>query len=310
MDFGNVLTRAWRIIWDHKVLWIFGILAGCGGANGGASGNFRTTFQGNELPPGIQRFFNQFAALPNWQIALIVGAIVLAALVLVVLAIFFGTIGRIGVIRGTYDVEQGVARLSFSDLFDDTLPFFWRVFGLNLLVGIAGFIVVILLIFIFGLFTIFTLGIGLLCLIPLICLLVPLGWLVGVIVEQAIIAMVVENLGLSDGVRRGWEVFKNNFGSMIVMALILYLGVNLIVGFIIALPLALVISPIIFGAAIGTNRALGGSILTAAICFILYLPVLIVLSGILRSYIESAWTLTYLRLTGMPSASESMPVPG
>jgi hypothetical protein len=310
MDFGDVLSRAWRIIWQHKVLWIFGILAGCGGANGGASGNFRTTFQGNELPPGVQRFFDQFATLPNWQIALIVGAIVLAALVLVVLAIFFGTIGRIGVIRGTYDVEQGVARLSFSDLFNDTLPFFWRVFGLNLLVGVAGFFVVIILAVIFIFFTAITLGIGLCFIIPLICLLVPLAWLVGVIVEQAIIAIVVENLGLSDGVRRGWEVFKNNFGSMVVMALILYVGVNLIVGFIIALPLALVISPIVLGAALGTNQALGRGLLTAAICFVLYLPVLIVLSGILRSYIESAWTLTYLRLTGEPFPPESVPVPG
>jgi hypothetical protein len=97
---------------------------------------------------------------------------------------------------------------------------------------------------------------------------------------------------------------------MVVMALILYLGVNLIVGFIIALPLALVISPIIFGAAVGTDQALGGGLVTAAICFVLYLPVLIVLSGILRSYIESAWTLTYLRLTGAPGApmpSEVLP---
>jgi len=27
MDYGNVLSRAWQIIWKHKVLWIFGILA-------------------------------------------------------------------------------------------------------------------------------------------------------------------------------------------------------------------------------------------------------------------------------------------
>jgi hypothetical protein len=26
-DFGKVLSRSWQIIWKHKVLWIFGILA-------------------------------------------------------------------------------------------------------------------------------------------------------------------------------------------------------------------------------------------------------------------------------------------
>jgi hypothetical protein len=29
-NFGEVLTRAWQIIWKHKVLWVFGILASCG----------------------------------------------------------------------------------------------------------------------------------------------------------------------------------------------------------------------------------------------------------------------------------------
>jgi hypothetical protein len=41
---------------------------------------------------------------------------------------------------------------------------------------------------------------------------------------------------------------------------------------------------------------------------VLYLPVLLVLSGILRAYIGSAWTLTYLRLTGrtpVPPAAEA-----
>jgi hypothetical protein len=40
----------------------------------------------------------------------------------------------------------------------------------------------------------------------------------------------------------------------------------------------------------------------AAICFVAYLPFLIVLGGILRSYVGSAWTLTFLRLTA-PAAS-------
>ena len=38
-NFGEVLTRAWQIIWKHKVLWIFGILASCArGGGGGSSG--------------------------------------------------------------------------------------------------------------------------------------------------------------------------------------------------------------------------------------------------------------------------------
>ncbi len=36
MDFGNILTRAWQISWKHKALWLFGILAACGGSIIGA----------------------------------------------------------------------------------------------------------------------------------------------------------------------------------------------------------------------------------------------------------------------------------
>ena len=43
-NFGEVLTRAWQIIWKHKVLWIFGFLAGCG--QGG------TNFRGNSSERG------------------------------------------------------------------------------------------------------------------------------------------------------------------------------------------------------------------------------------------------------------------
>ena len=84
MDIGAVLSRAWEIIWNHKVLWIFGILAGCAtGANSGGS-NFRYTFQNHELP-GVQQFFNQ---IPEWQIAVLVGLVILIGLVLVVIAVF------------------------------------------------------------------------------------------------------------------------------------------------------------------------------------------------------------------------------
>ena len=33
INMGEVLTKAWQITWKFKVLWIFGILAGCGENN-------------------------------------------------------------------------------------------------------------------------------------------------------------------------------------------------------------------------------------------------------------------------------------
>src|SRR3990172_9103802 len=243
MDIGGVLSRAWQIIWRHKVLWIF-----------------------------------------------------------------LGTIGRIGLIRGTQQVEQGADRLGFGDLFRDSLPFFWRVFGLNLLFGIAAFILFLILLVPFIFLAVVTLGLGVLCIIPIICILVPLAWLAQVVITQASIAMVVEDVGIRAGLQRGWDLFRANLGTIIVMALILILGVGLIGGTIVALPLVVVVVPAIIGAAAGTDQALRGGLLTAGLCFLAYLPVLLVLSGILRAYIESAWTLTYMRLTNKPVAPPLEPI--
>ena len=308
MDIGGVLSRAWQIIWRHKVLWIFGILASCGGnANGGASSNYSVSDR-QELPPQMQPFFDRFATLTDWQIALLVGTVILVVLLLVVLAIFLGTIGRIGLIRGTQQVEQGADRLGFGDLFRDSLPFFWRVFGLNLLFGIAAFILLLILLVPFIFLAVVTLGLGVLCIIPIICILVPLAWLAQVVITQASIAMVVEDVGIRAGLQRGWDLFRANLGTIIVMALILILGVGLIGGTIVALPLVVVVVPAIIGAAAGTDQALRGGLLTAGLCFLAYLPVLLVLSGILRAYIESAWTLTYMRLTNKPVAPPLEPI--
>ena len=308
MDFGEVLSRAWRIIWNHKVLWIFGILASCSNANG-APGNARASFQEGDLPPSFERFFDQFAGISDWQIALLVGAAILVILLLVVLAIFLGTVGRIGLIQGTLRADQGAERLVFGELFGDSTPYFWRIFGLNLVVGIAAVVLVLLILLPFVFFGVATLGVGFLCLIPLICIFVPLFWLLNLVVEQANIAIVVEDVGIFDGLRRGWDIFRTNVGSILVMGLILSLGVNLIAGFIIALPLAFIVSPAIVGAIAGTDQTIGGGLLIAALCFVAYLPILLILSGALRSYIESAWTLTFLRLTGAAARPDREALP-
>jgi hypothetical protein len=300
MDIGNVLSRAWQIIWKHKVLWIFGILAGCSGGGGGAN-NFRSTYQGGESSQRFQPFVDQFQNIPQWMVALFVIILIVVVLLLVVVSIFLGTIGRVGLVRGTQQAEGGAAALTFGELFSGSMPYFWRVFGLNLLVGLAIAVIGILFAILAIAGTVVTLGLGALCLIPLICILVPVVWFVSVIVEQASIAIVVENLGVMDGLRRGWELVRANLGTMIVMALILLLGVNVIGGLIIGLPVVLIVIPAVLGGAIGGERAFGGGLIFALVCFVAYLPVLLVLSGILRGYIETAWTLTFLRLTAKPA---------
>lgn len=218
----------------------------------------------------------------------VVAVFVLAMIILIVLAIFLGTVGRIGLIRGTYQAEQGAASLVFGELFSGSMPYFWRVFGLSFLVGLA-FLLVMLPLITFG---VLTAGIGFACLLPLFCLLVPVGLVVNIIIEQSNAAIVLENLSIADGFKRGWNIVKANVGPVLIMAIILAV-ISFVVGLVIALPIIFAVFPLAFGLAGGETNMLWA----AGICCAIYLPVLIVLSGILTSFTQSAWTLTYLRLT-------------
>jgi hypothetical protein len=297
MDFGYVLKRAWEIIWKFKVLWIFGILASCGQASGSGWSNSGYRFSGQEinLSPQFEHFFDQ----PDPAIiALIIAFGIFFVLALIILAILLGTIGRVGLIRGTVKAEQGAERLTFGELWRDGLSYFWRVFGLNLLVGVVIFIAVLTIVILMIIPTVFTLG---LCLIPLMCLFIPVMWAVYVVIEQANIALVVENLGIFEAIKHGWRVVRDNIGNMVVISLILILGIGLIGGIVIGLPLLLVATPAFIGSIDGTLNAFRTGLLISGLLFLLYLPVLLLLSGVLKSYTSSAWTLTYLRLTTKPS---------
>lgn len=304
-NFGEILTRAWQITWKYKVLWIFGILAGCtnGGGGGGGGGNtgFSTGPSDFNLPPGVQRFISQMENFANWVednlwIFFVIG---LVALVLIVISIFLGTIGRIGLIKGSYAAEQGAEALAFGELFSTSMPYFWRVFGLSFLVGLAVFLLIIPIILI----GVLSAGVGFLCLLPLICLLIPVGFAVSILIEQANRAIVLENLGIFDGIKRSWEIARSNVGPLLIMGLILF-GITLVIGIIIALPIFIVVFPTIFAFAMGEGQSFA-PIYVALACICLYVPVSWVLNGILTTFSQSAWTLTYMRLTQKPETSET-----
>jgi Cu/Ag efflux pump CusA len=129
------------------------------------------------------------------------------------------------------------------------------------------------------------------------------GFAVGIIIEQANRAIVLEDLGIFDGLKRSWEIFRANVWPLIVMGLILY-GITLVLGIVIALPIFIVVFPTIFALAMGEGQSFT-PLYVALACICLYAPVSWMLNGILTTFTQSAWTLTYLRLTQKPEISET-----
>lgn len=307
MDTGNILSRAWQIIWKHKILWIFGILAGCGSAGGSNTGY--SFSRKDNVPFTNVRFEQWLEQFQQWQIILFVTIVILVILLITVLVIFLSTIGKIGLIRGTSQVEKGSEKLIFGELFSASGHYFWRVFLLNLIVGIVVAILGIVIAIGYGVAAIATLGVLGICLLPVICLLVPLGWLLNIIIEQATIAIITEDLGIGAGLQRGWDLFTKNIGSYLVMGLIL-LVVGLVAGAILGLPTLFIIGPAAAGLILGTKQAVNSGLIVALVCCAFYVPVLLLGNGILTAFTNSAWTLTFLRLTGqaIKPVEESQPV--
>jgi len=117
----------------------------------------------------------------------------------------------------------------------------------------------------------------------------------GLIIHQSERAIVLEELSVMPALSRGWEVFRKNLGPIILMAIILGV-IGFALGLVVAIPILIIVFPAVaafaFGGAQNTTP-----LIFMGVCICLYIPVALLLQGIVVAYTESAWTLTYMRLT-------------
>ena len=309
MNYGEVLVNAWKTIWKHKVLWIFGLLAGLGSGGSGSSGNpggggsagSRTTPSNGDMPNlDFAGFGAQLTSWVqnNWWV-LVVGVVLV--MVLIVAVIILGTYGRIGLARGAWQGDEGAARLTFSGLFTESGRYFWRVLllaGLVILVSILFAVVVGIPTAIIGAVT---LGIGIVCLLPFFCVLGIAAWLAQIVIRLAIIAIVNEDLGVMAGLERAWGLARSHVAVGIVMGLVLGIGGG-VMNFLIALPFLAALLPLVPLMFNQTAETVRTSLIATGVVFCLYLPVAIFLSGVVEAYVGTAWTLTFRRLSGRARA--------
>ncbi len=339
INIGEVLSKAWKITWKFKVLWIFGILAGCAGSN---RANFNSNFNSGSSGGGggkgtgngsMDQFFNQLSNMQPDRLfkefiapytAIIIGVLVLLC-VLWIVFYFLGVMGRVGLIKGAKKADTGAESIRFSELWSESTPYFWRMFGLNLLVGLPFFLITIILLLVLGIsgYATYQSGVGgaglaaiIISLVGIfiggICVISVLSLIVGMVVEQSQNAIVLDDLGVIPSLSRGWNIFKGSVLPIVLIAIILGI-VGGIVGFIIALPLIGLILVVgagtAFTAMAASGSAIAGPLFLGACCVVLYMPVLLLGSGILQTYMQTVWTLVYRRLTITPAPEPAAIVP-
>ncbi len=259
-DLLEVFTRAGKITWKYKILWIFGILASCGRGNGGNSNSSnRNNGSGtgeNPFSPEMMRqaeFF--FRRMESWfqQNTWIVFALFAFLFIVIVLQIVFTLIGTAGLARGVVKAENGAESLRFGELFGESLDYFWRLFGAAIVIWLPYFILF------FGAMLIGLLplingstsrsdmtaagGLVILIMIAVCCCAVPVSIALSLYHVQVKRSILVEEKGVFSALARGFDILLQNFIPLLVVGIMLGIA-SFIIGFILVMPVILLILPL------------------------------------------------------------------
>lgn len=346
MDHIRIIRRAWNITWLYRALWVFGMLValttsrGGGGGNGGGTGA-RPQGGNTQIPPFGEWMPRVQSALQAVDWGAVAGVIVALVCLFFVLAVVFTIlryISNTALIRMVDGYEGTGAKVTIREGF----RLGWsrgafRLWLADLLVGVIGFAVVVLALAVVAaplllwltqssaarvVGTVLAIGLFILFLLALILAAAA----VSILMQLVHRAIVLENRGVTDAFRRGWEMFRGRLGDNIIMGLILF-GIGLAFSLVL-IPvffLVLVLAAITGGLpgllaggitslfAHGAAPAIVGAIIGVPIFLIVLIVPLVFVGGLFETYKSSVWTLTFRELLALanvqPPAAPVAPIP-
>lgn len=341
MNHSKILKRAWKILWDYKILWIFGIIvaltAGSGGGNGGGAsssnsnlgnwGKFNRDMSGDLGQ--LKKFFTSPEFVHTEQ-TLITVAIVLVCLgvIVAVLLTIARYVSQVSLVRMVDHYEDSGEKVSFrSGWRMGWSRAAWQLFLINLVIFVPVMIVVILMfgvamapVLITGLANqhastpgiIATIGMVFVSIFVLIVIAVLLSLVMEIIYRVAIL----ENRGVFASIRTGFGLVRHSLKDVGLMWLIL-IGIRLALG-IALIPVVIVLFGIalLAGGGVGAGlffaiRGAGNNVLAWIIALATGIPIFIAIlaapmlfiEGLKQTYISTTWTLAYRAIRPEPEVA-------
>ena len=286
-DFGEVLSRSFQIAWKHKILWAFSALPMLVSFL-----IFPVVF--------VPIFFMQDGSFGNSSFIenpLVVLSFILFSVVVSIISYALYGIASSSVILGVVRADEGAERFTFNELLTESRSYWWRVLGVMLLVGFGVGLAFTIIFGCMMLFGAVTVGIGFICIQPLFLLMYPLMMVLYGFIEESQVAVVAEDLGVTDAVRRGWELMRANFWRILLISLIVYLGLG-VISSVIMLPFMSPMFAIPFFMDGGQFEPTSRTILLIMSGFgCIFFPVMAFIQSIFMTFLKSAYTILYLRLT-------------
>ncbi len=362
-NIGDLLSRAWNILWRYRVLWIFALLlalsggaggggGGGGGGSGGASGSANLPTAGSDWFDGQWGSWQIDEQMPQWLqesvdwvedtiapmfstearairsvfaiVAIIIGVSLLIGLLLALVRYPSET----AIIRMVDDHARTGNKVTFREgwrLGWDGRA--WRLFLVDLLIGTPAFTIIILLIGALGLLVwrlvegtstnLSPAAITGVIFISLFFLVFILFMVLVSLLRQYVARFVtLENLGVGEAFKRGWQMFKGKFWATVVLGLV-QTGLGIAFGFaamlaffllipayaVLAVPGALVaalpggLAYLLASLSVPAAVAVSIAVLVALPFFVavIFLPVSF-LAGMFGVYTSNIWTLAFRTL--------------
>ena len=282
-DYGNTLMRAWQITWRNKVLWLIMTLP--------VLLSFLAFFPFFIFPVFVLNGDTSETTIN------ILGILAISFFfIFFIAAMAFHVIATSSATLGVIRAERGEGSMNFMDLLRGGFPYFGRSLGAFLIIQLGiGLIFTVFFMLVF-LLSIVTMGIATICLQPIMLLLSPLMYLVIAVMEAAQTAIIAENLGAVEAVKRAIEVVREHVWKYVIITLIIYFGATILMSFII---FPIMLPAFFFPFLIGSGSEISTQALT--LIFIgfmcLFFPLMALFSGLLQAFMKSALNLTYLQLT-------------
>lgn len=358
MDPVKILKRAWHILWSYRALWAFGlILALTAAGSSGGSGNNGAQFSSESndqqyqvpLPEDIRDVFDQIVrsiekafeeglpeiGLSQGELTALLLIVVIFVLTMVVIGIAMAIaryVSETAVIRMVDEYEATDTKLTIRDGFRiGWSRTSWRLFLINLIVNLPVFLLIAVLV-VAG-FTIYRMVSGTngnLAVAGLVGVIGVVFLSIFVVVILSIVLRLLrqffwricalENAGVGESLRRGFELVRANWKSVGLMWLIM-IGLGIawalvsIIAVILTIPIVAVTA--IMGALVA---AIPGLLLAGLFSLFLsgYLPWIaagvfvlplffviaflpwILLTAWQQVYTSTVWTLTYREIKALP----------
>jgi len=291
-EIGEVLSRAVQITWRYKIFWGFIILPMLAGF----------LIVPLTLTPIFLMDGGSFDSPSYFENPVFIVIFIGLHLILVLVSLVLTVLGYSALTLGIVRVERGEEGLTFKGLLQDGMKYFRRMLGVMLLLAV-GVSLLFFSIFAGGaLFGMVTAGIGFICIQPLILAMYPVIMVLNSLIEQSQAAIVVDDLGVTQAVGKGWELLKANFWRFVLISLIIYLGIGFVSG-IVTMPFMLpfFFLPFLMDSSFFDSgpRTLG---LVMAGSMLILLPVMVLVQGVTITFMKSTYILVYLRLTRSPNA--------